>query len=97
AFVQASRPAPLASPSTSVSIVDRESCANGGSSFCCSQVHTPDATATGVLAGLLDNIHVGFDCVPVGVQILATGTADQCQANVVCCNGKNHGAGIQMG
>ncbi|RKO95717.1 hypothetical protein CXG81DRAFT_18398 [Caulochytrium protostelioides] len=73
-------------------------CANGSQSYCCSQVSSPDAAATGVLAGLLENLHVGVDCTPIGLNVLALSNTKQCTTDIICCNGEGLGGGkAQLG
>ncbi|RKO99043.1 hypothetical protein CXG81DRAFT_20816 [Caulochytrium protostelioides] len=73
-------------------------CSNGSTSYCCSDISSPDSSATGILAGLLNNVHVGANCVPITVQLLATSATQQCTTNTVCCSGKSvNGGATQLG
>ncbi|RKP02156.1 hypothetical protein CXG81DRAFT_18128 [Caulochytrium protostelioides] len=65
-------------------------CANGSSAYCCNQVSSPDSAATGVLAGLLDNLYVGAACTPISLSLLAAGSTTQCSTDIICCGGKSY-------
>ncbi|RKO97167.1 hypothetical protein CAUPRSCDRAFT_11150 [Caulochytrium protostelioides] len=73
------------------------SCGNGSTSFCCSDVSSPDSSATGVLSGILNNIHVGVNCSPVTLSLLSSTSVSQCNSNLVCCSGRSMDGRTQLG
>ncbi|RKP02157.1 hypothetical protein CXG81DRAFT_18129 [Caulochytrium protostelioides] len=73
-------------------------CGNNSAGYCCNQVTSPDAEATGILAGILNNAHIGVDCTPIGVNILAFTGTTQCETSLICCDGESMQKGaVQLG
>ncbi|RKO98370.1 hypothetical protein CXG81DRAFT_21383 [Caulochytrium protostelioides] len=72
-------------------------CGNGSTSYCCSQISSPDSSATGILSGILNNLHVGVNCSPVTVQLLSSTSVSQCSSSLVCCSGSSMSGKTQLG